>query len=167
MAAQVIPLSFGSSYIREVIGASTGLAAIAVILNSFSYIIGSLISGKIIGRFGGRRTAWVCALVMSGFFFTAYSLNNLILVITFSVCGYLFGGILYATSNNLAVEQAPSIRATMTSVFIAVIALGNTFGNTVGGFSLASYGYGSLRFILATFGILCSFIYASFFHETK
>ena len=162
MAAQVIPLSFGSSYLRQIVGVSTIIAALAVILNSFSYIIGSLVSGKIIGALGGKRTAWVCALVMSSFYFIAYSSTSLPLVVVFSVCGYLFGGVLYATSNSLAVEQVPSIRATMMSAFIAIVALGNTIGNTVGGFSLVSYGYSSLRFVLVIFGATCAVINAVF-----
>jgi len=165
MAAQVIPLSFGSSYLRQIVGVSTNIAALAVILNSFSYIVGSLVSGKIIETVGGTRTAWLCALMMSGSYFVAYSLTNLLLVVSFSVCGYLFGGVLYATSNSLAVEQVPSIRATMMSAFIAIVALGNTVGNSVGGFSLASYGYGSLRFILVVFGLMCAVINAFFIKD--
>lgn len=160
MASQVVTLSFGSSYIREVVGASTGVAAVAVILNSFSYIVGSLAAGRVIGWLGSKRTAWMSVLFMTVFYFAAYSLSGLVPVFVLLFFGYFLGGVMYSTTNTLAVGQVSSHRATMMSLFIAVIAMGNVIGNSVAGFGLSLYGYGSLRFVLGFFGVLCTLVNA-------
>ena len=166
MAAQVIPLSYGSSYIREALGASTSIAAVAVITNSFAYILGSLAAGKIILKLGERKTALVSVLGMSVLYFIAYSLTSLVVVLVFLVFGYFLGGVMYSTANNLAVGQVSSHRATMMSLFISIIALGNVIGNSVGGLALDTFGYMSLRFVLVFFGVGCAIVY-SYFVQTS
>jgi predicted MFS family arabinose efflux permease len=167
MAAQVVPLTFGASYLRQVMALPTSSAAIVTVFNSLSYITGSLTASKFIRKLGGRRTAWISALLLTLLYTSAFMLGNLYLVVACLTLGYFSGGVCYAASNNLALAQIPSHRATMMSVFISVIALGNTFGNSIGGFALVSIGYMSLSVVLGVFGLISVIIYAFFTSEPK
>ncbi len=167
MAVQVVPLTFGASYLRQVMSLPTGSAAIVTVFNSLSYISGSLTASIFIRRLGGRRTAWISALLLTLLYASAFMLGNLYLAVICLILGYFSGGVCYAASNNLALAQIPSHRATVMSVFISVISLGNTFGNSIGGFTLVSYGYASLSVVLGVFGLISVIIYAFFTGEPK
>jgi len=167
MAAQVVPLTFGASYLRQALALPVSNAALMTVFNSLSYITGSLVASRFIRRLGGRRTAWMSALLLTLLYAFAFTLSSLYLVVTCMILGYFSGGVCYAASNTLAIEQIPSHRATMMSVFIAAIALGNTFGNSIGGFALISNGYMSLSAVLGIFGLASAFIYAFFTQEMR
>jgi len=118
-------------------------------------------------KLGEKKTALVSVLGMSVFYFIAYSLTNLLVVMLLLVVGYFLGGVMYSTANNLAVGQVSSHRATMMSLFISIIALGNVIGNSVGGLALDMFGYSSLRFVIVVFGVVCAIVNAYFVQTIK
>ena len=147
---QVIFLYF-SSFLRERFLVSMDLVSIIFLGASLSYILGSLVCGWFINRFG-RKTITVLATFLFGIFLACYTnLPNLWLSLTAIFLATLILAMSYVGSLSLTLEQVPRFRGTVMSISSAATSLGWAIGAAVGGLVLILYDY---EFLGITGGIL-------------
>jgi DHA1 family purine base/nucleoside efflux pump-like MFS transporter len=147
---QVIFLYF-SSFLRERFLVSMNLVSIIFLGTSLSYILGSLVCGWFVNRFG-RKTITVLATFLFGIFLVSYTnLPNLWLSLTAIFLATLILAMSYVGSLSLTLEQVPRFRGTVMSISSAATSLGLAIGAAVGGLALILYDY---EFLGITGGIL-------------
>jgi len=153
---------FSTSFYRSSFELPTILAAYQLSILAIFFTCGSLLSGKITNRFGRRNLTVVGLLIMGLFTIVFTNVSWFWVSFSIAVVGSFFGGVRYAASNNLSLEQVPEFRGTMMSLNSAAINLGATLGSIVGGYILLVYNWSILGAVLGVFGILASLLYHLF-----
>jgi predicted MFS family arabinose efflux permease len=67
-------------------------------------------------------------------------------------------GLALTSANSLTLDQIPSFRGTIMSLFTAANSMGMTFGASLGGMILITSSYGSLGVFLGLVSLLAAFI---------
>jgi len=75
-------------------------------------------------------------------------------------------GLAYTSANSLTLDQVPSFRGTIMSLFTAANSMGMTIGASLGGVILLMYNYSSLGLVLGLLGFLAALIVYFWAHET-
>jgi len=159
----VISLSLSFSFFREVFSLSRANVVYLTYGTSLSYLIGVIMSRRIIPRFGRKRSA-MGSLVLVGLFSLVYFTGFdfvVSLVDCFLVC--IFGGIYSSASQGLNLEQLPSQRGSVMSLVSAFGSVGNVLGLSVGGLLLVWYGWsmlGGLGMLFSVIGFTVLSLYA-------
>ena len=161
MAVWSTHLAFSASFIRQRFMVSTGFASVSTIVGAFSFIVGSVTSGKIVNRIGRKRVTSLTAAPAGVFLLLYYSVSNLWVALLLGWAAALVNGMLSSANSNLTLEQVPGHRGTMMSINASAGSLGATIGTGVGGWILLSYGFLSLGSMLGAMGVLAAVIYFS------
>jgi predicted MFS family arabinose efflux permease len=74
-------------------------------------------------------------------------------------------GLAFSSANSLTLDQVPSFRGTIMSLFTAANSMGMTLGASLGGMILLRYNYGSLGIILGLIGFLAALTVYFLAHE--
>lgn len=132
-----------------------------------SFVIGSLLVGRVIDKVGRKRLTCITALIIGVFtiLFTNipsyYASIILMLLITSSA------GLWTSSSNDLALDQVPEYRGAMMSLNSGSSRLGNALGSALGGIALTIGDYNLLGIIVGTMSIIGSFVYSVYTHESR
>lgn len=161
MAVWSTHLAFSASFIRQRFMVSTGFASVSTIVGAFSFIVGSVTSGRIVNRIGRKRVTSLTAAPAGGFLLLYYSVSNLWVALLLGWAAALVNGMLSSANSNLTLEQVPGHRGTMMSINASAGSLGATIGTGVGSWILLSYGFLSLGSMLGAMGVLAAVIYFS------
>lgn len=161
MAVWSTHLAFSASFIRQRFMVSTGFASVSTIVGAFSFIVGSVTSGRIVNRIGRKRVTSLTAAPAGVLLLLYYSVSNLWVALLLGWAAALVNGMLSSANNNLTLEQVPGHRGTMMSINASAGSLGATIGTGVGGWILLSYGFLSLGSMLGAMGVLAAVIYFS------
>jgi len=153
---------FGTSFYRSSFELPSLMAAYLLAILAIFFSIGSVLSGRITNRVGRRRLTILGLLIMGSCTILFTNLSALWVSFPFAVLGSFFGGIRYAASNNLSLEQLPEFRGTMMSLNNASINLGQTVGALVGGYVLLGNSWRFLGTALGALGLLATLIYYLF-----
>jgi predicted MFS family arabinose efflux permease len=155
-------LTYGASFWRQRYQLSTMFVSMAMILTSLSYILGSLLCGRVVKRFG-RKTLVILSALLLGLatilvtyptsFWYSYAIG-----IIASFCA----GLMITSFTSLTLEQIPGFRGTMMSVYSAATSLGQLICASLGGFLLLRYGYNVLGIGLGVAGVLSSLVIYAF-----
>jgi len=140
---------------------STGFASVSTVVGAFSFIVGSVTSGRIVNRIGRKRVTSLTAAPAGVLLLLYYSVSNLWVALLLGWAAALVNGMLSSANNNLTLEQVPGHRGTMMSINASAGSLGATIGTGVGGWILLSYGFLSLGSMLGAMGVLAAVIYFS------
>lgn len=152
-------LSYSSSLLRQRFLVTTGFASLSTIAGATCYIVGSVISGRLVNRFG-RKSITVAMTVPAGLLlYGVYNFDNLIHVLLSSWVGALLNGMLYSATLNLSLEQIPRFRGTMMSIVSATGSLGSAIGTAFGGWILVTYRYNQLGWFMGAFNVVAVLIY--------
>jgi predicted MFS family arabinose efflux permease len=165
MAVWSTHLAFSASFIRQRFMVSTGFASVSTIVGAFSFIVGSVTSGRIVNRMGRKRVTSLTAAPAGLLLLLYYSITNLWVALLLGWAAALVNGMLTSANNNLTLEQVPRHRGTMMSINTAAGSLGSTIGTGMGGWMLLSYGYLSLGSMLGAMGVAAAAIYFSLVKE--
>jgi len=120
-------------------------------------IIGSLVAGRIVNRFGRKRTTILCFLIDAVTLTAVFQMSNLWTAMIFNFVHVFFVGAAIASFNCLALDQIPQSRGTMMSMTSLFGKIGNTIAAAVAGlvlFTTYSYQISGLVFGLMTFMIV-------------
>ena len=158
-ASFVAILIYGASFFRQRFLASMDFASIWILGAASCYMVGSLVSGPVVSRFG-RKTSTVFAALLAGIFTISYAcMLNLWLSLTLSFISSWFFGVVASAASSLVLEQVPKFRSTMMSVDSAVVNLGSALGTVVGGLALLSFDYEGLGIVLGAMGVMSAFVF--------
>ena len=150
---------YSPSFFRQRFLVSTSFASMIISGLYLCLTLGSLISGRLVDRFGRKLTTVLTVFIAGILIISFTNLSNLWLSLALALLGYLFAGTLISASHSLALEQIPRYRGTMMSINSAAEKMGAALGAGVGGLLLLLYGWNLLGITLGAIGILAAVIY--------
>lgn len=149
------------SYYKQTFGVSTAVGGIIWSLNTFIYVVSSLLCGKIIPKIGIKKMTLLSSLIigLSIVLYTHipnfYLAIGLGLVLPFSAASWI------VSSNMLALRQVPEYRGAMMSLNSGASQLGRALGTAIGGLAINFGGYGLMGYVMGFVGLL-AFLTISF-----
>lgn len=165
MAAWISVMSYGISFYREQYLVPTDWAGIIWSGLALCFTVGSLVTGRLVNRFGRKPLSLVGALLVgvSAVLFTY--LPSFIVSIFFALLASFFAGLRHSVSNSLSLEQVPDFRGSMMSLNSGFISLGAALGSAIGGLALTYGDYSVLGVSLGFLGIVAALIYYLFTND--
>lgn len=158
MGVWAITLSLGSSFFRQQFSMSRGDVVYVTVGMALLYIAGTLVSRKIIPKYGRRNTA-IASSALMGLFTIVYMIsgNVIIALATCSIACFL-AGVRVNASQGLNLEQLPDLRGPMMSLSSAFGSTGNVLSFSLSGYLLINYGWGVMGSVIGVFGVLAAII---------
>jgi predicted MFS family arabinose efflux permease len=152
-------LLYTISFFRQRFLVSTGFASMIIIGGALIYTIGSVVSGRVIDRFGRKRTT-VSMSVLAGAFTIIYlNVPDLWTTIVLTYVACLFTGFRSSANTSLTLEQVPAYRGTMMSANTASWYMGMALGAWLGGVMLLWYDYNMLGIALGGAGVAAALLF--------
>jgi DHA1 family putative efflux transporter-like MFS transporter len=150
---------YSVSFVRQRFQVSAGFASLYIIGGASIYTVGSLVSGRVINRFGRRRTTVAMSVLAGAFTLLYYNVSDLWVSTALSYVASLFTGFRSSASGSLTLEQVPAYRGTMMSVSSATGNMGVALGAGLGGLMLLWYDYSALGIALGGAGVAASLLF--------
>jgi DHA1 family inner membrane transport protein len=152
-AGFIVFVVFALSLFREKFGLSTDLTSLIATGMSLAYLIGILVAGRIVHRYGRKWLTVVFCLVI-GLAIIGLTVIPVwgIAVLSYYV-GTFSGGIRGLAMMNLALEQEPKHQAVMQAMTTVSQYIASTVGTTLGGLILIWHNYDWLA-ILGLFTVI-------------
>lgn len=158
-ASFIAILIYGASFFRKRFLVPIDFASIWILGAASCYTLGSLVSGRVVNRFG-RKTSTVLTAFLAGIFTITYAcVLNLWLSLALSLIGSWFFGMVTSAANSLTLEQVPEFRGTMMSIDTAAINLGSALGTALGGLALVFFDYEGLGIVLGVMGVTAAIVF--------
>jgi DHA1 family inner membrane transport protein len=153
-SASVVGL-FVLTFYRQQLSLSQGWALGIALINGVLFVIGSLVGGLLINRFGSKSVTVICGFISGVLTAAFFSMPNLWLTLAFNFASVIIGACVIPAIICLTVDQAPESRGTMLSIHRIVGNAGEAIGAAVGGalialFSFQVFGIGCGAFMIAS-----------------
>lgn len=159
MAAWQAPVLYGLSFLRKRFLVSLGFATIVILVTALCYILGNLISDRVVNQLG-RQPATVLTAVIVGIFTSLYTnMFHLWLALAMVFLSGMFFGMMFTASRSLTLEQVPSFPGTMMSLNSAAANMGAALGASVGGVALLLVDYEGVGLALGAMSLIAALIY--------
>ena len=165
MAAWISVMTYGISFYREQYLVPTDWTGYIWSGLALSFTVGSLVTGRLVDRFGRKLLSLVSALLVgvSAILFT--NLPSFSVSILFALLVSVFAGLRHSVSNSLSLEQVPDYRGSMMSLNAGSISMGAALGSGIGGLALTYGDYSVLGVCLGLLGIVSAIVYYFFTHD--
>jgi len=151
-------LVYQASFFRQRYQVSMDFASLMFIGNALFMAFGSRFAGRYMRSVGSRRL-WTIAMVLGGAsIVSALIVPNIWVSLILALIVNFQLGLALTSANSLTLDQIPSFRGTIMSLFTAVNSMGMTLGASLGGMILIMSNYGSLGIFLGLVGLLAAFI---------
>jgi len=155
----MVVLLYGISFFRQRFLMSEGSASIVMLVAALCYTLGSLVTGRLVNRFG-RKPLTVLTALLAGIFAISFAyLPNPWLSLALNFLGAWFFGMGASASSSLTLEQVPKFRGTMMSLNSAAQNLGSALGAALGGLALIFFDYELLGLTLGALGIVAAIVF--------
>ena len=154
-----VHLVYSASFLRQTFGVSREFVSLSTIVGASSYIVGSVLSGRMVTRYGRRRVALLASVPAGVALLIYYNMPNLWVVLGLNYVACVLFGTLHSANTNLALEQIPSFRGTMMSINQAAGSLGSTLVVILGGWAILEYGFRHLGALIAGLNVLAFVAY--------
>jgi predicted MFS family arabinose efflux permease len=141
MGANTVVATFSISFYRQTFLVDTAFISLAFMVFSLISIVGSLIGGRLITRFGRKPLTVWSVLLISVLTISFMNITHLWASLMLWFVDSLFVAIAVTAYYSLALEQAPDNRATMMSLNEVSMFGGTAIGNAVGGVLLVAFNY--------------------------
>ena len=153
-SASVVGL-FVLTFYRQQLSLSQGWALGIALINGGLFVIGSLVGGLLINRFGSKSVTVICVFISGVLTAAFFNMPNLWLTLAFNFASVIIGACAIPAIICLTVDQAPESRGTMLSIHRIVGNAGEAIGAAVGGalialFSFQVFGIGCGAFVIAS-----------------
>ena len=159
-------LVYQASFFRQRYLVSMDFASLMFIGSALCMALGSRIAGRFM-RSIASRWLWALAMILGGASIViALIIPNLWISLIMALIVNLQLGLAYTSANSLTLDQVPSFRGTIMSLFTAANSMGMTIGASLGGVILLMYNYSSLGLVLGLLGFLAALIVYFWAHET-
>lgn len=134
--AAVVAL-FVLAFYRQQFSLSINWAVGIGLINTAFFVIGSLIGGKLISRFGSKPVAVLCGIVSGVLTMAFFNIPNLWLALPVNFASVIIGAFAIPAFICLVVDQVPESRGTMMSLH----RIARNAGEAIGGVLLALFSY--------------------------
>jgi DHA1 family purine base/nucleoside efflux pump-like MFS transporter len=138
--AAVVAL-FVLAFYRQQFSLSINWAVGIGLINTAFFVIGSLIGGKLISRFGSKPVAVLCGLVSGVLTMAFFNIPILWLALIVNFASVIVGAFGVPAFVCLVVDQVPESRGTMMSLHRIARNAGEAIGAAIGGVLLALFSY--------------------------
>jgi predicted MFS family arabinose efflux permease len=132
---------FAYAFYREHFSQPLGFIVVTNLVAVSIYIVGNLVAGRLVTRFGTKPLIVMGGLVTAGmatvFFFT----NQLWLALTVNMFHAFFSAFPLTAGRCLVIDQIPSSRSTMISVAEVFGSVGDAIGSALSGLLLVLFSY--------------------------
>jgi predicted MFS family arabinose efflux permease len=163
----IITLSLAFSFFREVFSMSRGSVVYLTFGTAGAYLVGAILSRRIIPKLGSKKTT-MFSVVLMGIFTLVYLSGVSFLV---SILGCLLvcfvAGVNASASQGLNLEQVPQFRGSMMSMVTAFGSVGYSISLAMGGFVLINYGWSTIGIVLTIFSFVGLLIINFFVEEPQ
>jgi predicted MFS family arabinose efflux permease len=165
MAAWQSVMTYNSSFFGEWFGITVGEVSIMILFGALLYTLGSIACGRIVNKVSRKKlmvlfTLGLSVLVMSYTQMPSFLASGGVLCLA---C--LFGGIMYAASTNLIMEQLPRFAGTMMSLSRAVTHVEFSIGAGLGGTLLMLHGYQRMFLVLGALALASAVVFRFYTHD--
>ena len=150
------------SFYRQYWGLPTEFVGVIWSAHTSVYVIGSLLCGRVVPRFGRKRLTGLTLLFIGVLVIIYSNAPNYYVSIISSLSIAVLSAFWSASSNDLALAQVPEYSGAMMSLNSGSNRLGGALGSAVGGLILTFGGYSLLGIVLGIAGIT-SFLVISLF----
>ena len=124
---------------------------------SLVFVVSSLIGGQLVGRFGRKQLAVICAFITGVLTMAYINVPSLLLSLVFLIIATFTTSVRNTAYDSLALEQVPAYRGTMMSLNQFSQMAAWALGNGLGGLILIAFDYGQMGGLGIT-AIIASFI---------
>jgi predicted MFS family arabinose efflux permease len=162
-SASVVSL-FIMTFYRQQLTLSSSLAVGLAITNGTFFLVGSLIGGRMINKFGAKTVAVTCGLTSGILTAAFFNMPNLWLTLVFNFTSVIIGAFAVPAYICLTVDQVPKSRGTMMSLHRIAGHAGQTIGTIMAGALIALFSY---QILGLGFGALMVSAAAIFFFLVK
>jgi DHA1 family purine base/nucleoside efflux pump-like MFS transporter len=150
------------SFYRQVYGVSTETGGILWSANTLTFVIGSLICGRVVPKVGYKRVTTLTSLILAICVFVFFTVNSLRIAVVSRILISLVSAFWISGANSLALGQVPDYRGAMMSLNSGASRLGMAVGSAIGGLAINLGGYGSMGYVFGVSGLLAFVIVSSF-----
>jgi DHA1 family inner membrane transport protein len=141
------------SFYRQHWGLPTEFVGVIWSANTFVYVMGSMLCGRVVPRFGRKRLTGLTTLMVGVLMIIYPNAPNYYVSILTSLSIVALSAFWSASSRDLALAQVPEYQGAMMSLNSGSIRLGGALGSAVGGLILTLGGYSLLGIVLGIAGI--------------
>jgi predicted MFS family arabinose efflux permease len=150
---------YGFSFFRQRFLLSAASASVMQSGVNLGYTSGSLLSGRLVNRFGGKAVL-ISTVMGASFFIASYSyMEAFWLSLTVFFFAYMFTGTLIPAYYSLALEQVQGSRGIILTMSTAAANIGMSLGAGLGGLMLILFDYGYVGIALGLSGIAATAIF--------
>lgn len=151
-----------ASFYRQRFLVSIDFASLVMIVLSLGYIVGSIVCGRLVNRFGRKPLIVLSTFLLGVLTFTSTNIPNLWLSIAFGLTFCIFAGIMVTAFISLTLEQIPKFRGMMMSLSSATMSTGQMTGGALGGLLLTIFDYGVLGIWQGAMAIVAALVFYLF-----
>ena len=155
------------SFFRQYYNTPTEVVGIIWSGATSSFVLGSLLVGRVTERVGRKRLTCVTALLIGVFailFTNLPSYYGSILLVLLTACS---AGFWTSSSSDLALNQVPDYRGAMMSFNSGFSRLGNALGSAVGGIALTIGGYNLIGVSVGLMGLIGFIIFSVYTRDVS
>jgi predicted MFS family arabinose efflux permease len=155
------------SFFRQQYGTPTQWVGVIWSGATSSFVLGSLLVGRIVKRIGRRRLTCITALAVgvSSILFT--NIPSYYGSIVFVLLTASSAALWTSSSSDLALDQVPEYRGAMMSLNSGSSRLGSALGAALGGVALTVGSYNLLGIVVGVMGIVGFLVFSIFTHDTR
>jgi predicted MFS family arabinose efflux permease len=161
MGGNTLVATFSASFFRQTFLIDTAFVSFAFMGASSMTIVGSLMGGRLVNRFGRKPVTVFSALLVGVLSILYVNVTHLWASLVLWFVDGLFVGIVMTAYNSLALEQAPAYRSTMMSLSEVSLFGGVAIGSALGGVLLLAFNYQILG-LLGIFVLIGSLLFHFF-----
>jgi len=159
LATWSLYLVYGASFWRQVYGLSRGFISIVMVILPLSYIVGSLLAGRLTEKLGRKSLSALAVVLLGACTLAAFSAPFALLSIGLSTVSSFFAGMMLSVSTSLTLEQLPRYKGTMMSIHSAATSMGSMTVAILGGVILLFSNYSIFGFVMGLIGIIGALIF--------
>ena len=157
-----IYLIYYATFMRQTFNISATFVSQIIILFSFTYIAGSLLTSRFVKNFGRKMLTVGTITTLSFFSLFAMIANDLYLAVGIGILASFAAGMMITVSTSLTLDQMPQFRGTVMSLQSAAVSMGSMLSAIIGGVLIASMGYGAYGIIMGSIGLLGTVVFHLF-----
>ncbi len=147
-------LIYGVTFWRQAFGVSIAFASQMMIFTSLSYIIGCLLTNRLVKKLGRKILSIGTLTILALFTILAFNILNLVLSIGFIILASFAAGMMLTCITSMTLDQLPLYRGTIMSLQTAAVGLGAMVAAIVGGIAITSLGFGSYGLLMGVLGLI-------------
>ena len=146
-------LGYVVSFYRQHWGISTEFVGVIWSANTLVFVIGSMLCGRVVPRFGRKRLTWLTVLIV-GLLTILYpnAPNHYVSIFSNLTISTLLA-FWWSSSSDLALAQVPEYKGSMMSLNSGSSGLGAALGSAIGGLIITVGGYGLMGTVFGIAGI--------------